>query len=473
MLRLTDLNITGLTADSQSVEPGFLFAALPGTKADGRAYIAEAVERGARTILAPDGTAIESQDVQLITNRNPRRLFAQLAAKYFIGQPDTTVAITGTNGKTSVAQFIRQIWEYAGYEAAALGTLGVVSGVGSEVGSLTTPDPVTLHRLLSDLARCGVGHLALEASSHGLDQYRLDGVKISAAAFTNLSRDHLDYHGTMGAYLAAKMRLFSEVLIPGGVAVLNADEVECSDIKDACAAQGHSVITYGRTGDAIRLINTTPVAHGQRLDLLLHGKSEQITLPLAGSFQAMNALCAAGLALATGVTPEKVLEALPQLEGIPGRLELVGSKENGATVFVDYAHTPAALTTALQALRPHTNGKLSVVFGAGGDRDLGKRPLMGEAASAAADIIYVTDDNPRSEDAARIRTEVLAGCEGAMEIGGRADAIEAAVSHLDNGDVLLIAGKGHETGQIIGDTVFPFDDREVSQSALNAVGGAS
>jgi UDP-N-acetylmuramoyl-L-alanyl-D-glutamate--2,6-diaminopimelate ligase len=473
MLRLTDLNITGLTADSQSVEPGFLFAALPGTKVDGRAYIAEAVERGARAILAPDGTAIESEDVQLITNANPRRLFAQLAAKYFVAQPETAVAITGTNGKTSVAQFVRQIWQHAGHEAAALGTLGVVSGAGSESGSLTTPDPVTLHKLLAGLVERGVDHLALEASSHGLDQYRLDGVKISAAAFTNLSRDHLDYHGTMGAYLTAKIRLFSEVLIPGGVAVLNADEAECADIKDACATQGHSIITYGRAGDAIRLVDTTPVAHGQRLDLLLHGKSEQIILPLAGSFQTMNALCAACLALATGVTPTKVLEALSQLEGVPGRLELAGSRENGASVFVDYAHTPAALTTALHALRPHTSGKLSVVFGAGGDRDSGKRPLMGEAASASADIVYVTDDNPRSEDASQIRIEVLAGCSNAIEVADRATAIETAISNLDDGDVLLIAGKGHETGQIIGDTVLPFDDREVSRSALKTMGGGS
>lgn len=473
MLRLTDLNITGLTANSQSVEPGFLFAALPGTKVDGRAYIAEAVERGARAVLAPDGTAFESKDVQLITNANPRRLFAQLAAKYFVTQPETAVAITGTNGKTSVAQFVRQIWQYAGHEAAALGTLGVVSGVSSEAGSLTTPDPVTLHKLLADLAERGVDHLALEASSHGLDQYRLDGVKVSAAAFTNLSRDHLDYHSTMSAYLAAKIRLFSEVLVPGGVAVLNADAAESADIKEACAVQGHSVITYGREGDAIRLVNTTPVAHGQRLDLLLHGKPEQVVLPLAGAFQTMNALCATGLALATGVTPSKVLEALSQLDGVPGRLELIGSRENGATVFVDYAHTPAALTTALQALRPHTDGKLSVVFGAGGDRDLGKRPLMGEAASAAADIVYVTDDNPRSEDPSRIRAEVLAGCSDAIEIGDRADAIGSAISGLQEGDVLLVAGKGHETGQIIGDTILPFDDRDVSRSALNTVGGGT
>lgn len=471
MLRLTDLNITGLTADSQSVEPGFLFAALPGTKVDGRAYISEAVQRGAKAVLAPDGTALDAEDVQLITNANPRRLFAQLAAKYFITQPETAVAITGTNGKTSVAQFVRQIWQHCGYEAAALGTLGVVSNDGTDSGSLTTPDPVTLHKLLADLAGRGIDHLALEASSHGLDQYRLDGVKISAAAFTNLSRDHLDYHGTMDAYLAAKVRLFSDVLMPGGVAVLNADEVECAKIKQACTARDHSIITYGYAGDAIRLLETSPTTHGQHLDLLIHGKIEQVTLPLVGHFQTMNALCAAGLALATGLTPEHVVDALTELTGVPGRLELIGMRANGGSVFVDYAHTPSALTTALEALRPHTSGKLVVVFGAGGDRDTGKRPLMGEAANTAADQVYITDDNPRSENPQDIRSEILSGCTDAIEIAGRAEAINVAVSSLEAGDVLLVAGKGHETGQIIGDTVLPFDDRDVSRSALNNEGG--
>ncbi len=472
MLRLTDLDITGMTADSQSVEPGFLFAALPGSKVDGRAFIDEAVERGASTVLAPDGTSLDRDDIQLITDANPRRLFAQLAAKYFVTQPEIAVAVTGTNGKTSVAQFVRQIWQHAGHQAAALGTLGVVSDDLSASGSLTTPDPVTLHKLLADLAERGVDHLALEASSHGLDQFRLDGVKISAAAFTNLSRDHLDYHGTMDAYLNAKIRLFSDVLIPGGVAVLNADTRECASLKSACHARGHTAITYGYAGDAIRLVSATAAAHGQDLDLLLHGKVEHVTLPLAGSFQAMNALCAAGLALATGVTSEHVIEALAELVGVPGRLEWIGSTKHGASVFVDYAHTPGALSTALEALRPHTQNRLAVVFGAGGDRDAGKRPLMGQAARDAADTVYITDDNPRSEDPALIRAAILADSDKAIEVGDRADAIESAVTALGAGDALLIAGKGHETGQIVGDTVLPFDDRDVARAALAKVGGA-
>ncbi|MBT4740324.1 MAG: UDP-N-acetylmuramoyl-L-alanyl-D-glutamate--2,6-diaminopimelate ligase [Rhodospirillaceae bacterium] len=473
MLRLTDLDITGLTADSQSVEPGFLFAALPGTKVDGRTFIDEAVDRGASAVLALDGTALDRDDIQLITDANPRRLFAQLAAKYFVTQPEITVAVTGTNGKTSVAQFVRQIWQHAGHKAAALGTLGVVSDDLSTSGSLTTPDPVTLHKLLSDLAGRGVDRLALEASSHGLDQFRLDGVRVSAAAFTNLSRDHLDYHGTMDAYLSAKVRLFSDVLIPGGVAVLNADTPECASIKTACEARGHTAITYGYAGDAIRLVSTTATAHGQELDLLLHGKVEHVALPLAGGFQAMNALCAAGLALATGMTTEQVIDALAALDGVPGRLERVGATETGASVFVDYAHTPDALTIALNALRPHAKGKLAVVFGAGGDRDAGKRPLMGQAAQDAADIAYVTDDNPRSEDPAIIRAAILKNCSDAIEVDDRADAIESAISSLDDGDVLLIAGKGHETGQIVGETILPFDDRDVARAALKKSGGAS
>ena len=473
MLRLTDLEITGITADSQSVEPGFLFAALPGTKVDGRAFIDEAVKRGASAVIAPDGTDLDRDDVQLITDSNPRRLFAQLAAKYFVAQPEIAVAVTGTNGKTSVAQFVRQIWQHAGHHAAALGTLGVVSDDLSTTGSLTTPDPVTLHKLLADLAERGVDHLALEASSHGLDQFRLDGVKISAAAFTNLSRDHLDYHGSMDAYLDAKVRLFSDVLIPGGVAVINADTPECAKIKATCEARGHSAITYGYAGDAICLVSATATAHGQDLNLLLHGKIENVVLPLAGSFQAMNALCAAGLALATGVTTDKVISAMSQLVGVPGRLEHVGSTKSGASVFVDYAHTPTALTTALNALRPHTQNKLNVVFGAGGDRDTGKRPLMGHAAQEAADIAYVTDDNPRSEDPTLIRAAILAECQEATEIGDRADAIESAILALEPGDTLLIAGKGHETGQIVGDTVLPFDDREVARAVIKKQGGAS
>ncbi len=473
MHRLTDLNIAGLTANSKAVEPGYLFAALPGSAVDGRAFIAEALERGATAILAPDGTDLDVTNIQLITDENPRRIFAQLAAKYFKRQPETTVAITGTNGKTSVAQFVRQIWQHAGHEAASLGTLGVTSNVLEDKGSLTTPDPVSLHRLLADLSEHGVDHLAMEASSHGLHQYRLDGVKVSAAAFTNLSRDHLDYHGSMEAYLAAKMRLFGDILIPGGVAVINADAPECARIKVVCAAKGHSVLTYGYAGDAIKLVKVKPLNRGQELELIILDKVERLTLPLAGTFQAMNALCAAGLALATGVSASDVVDALTNLEGVPGRLEQTGSKANGASVFVDYAHTPDALTTALNALRPHTDGKLSVVFGAGGDRDAGKRELMGQAAAHSADKIYVTDDNPRSEDAALIRKAVLAGCPNAIEIGDRGDAIEAAIAALGENDVLLIAGKGHETGQIIGNKVLPFDDRKIARQIIEKLGGAS
>lgn len=473
MQRLKDLNITGLTADSRAVEPGFLFAALPGTHEDGRAYIADAVDRGAAAILAPDGTACDTDNVQLITDTNPRKLFARLASRYFKIQPEITVAITGTNGKTSVAQFARQIWSLSGHNAAALGTLGVVSDALQTPGNLTTPDPVSLHKLLADIAKQGIDHLALEASSHGLDQFRLDGVKVCAAAFTNLSRDHLDYHASMEAYLEAKARLFSDVLVSGGVAVLNADIEQRKFLEEVCAGRGHSVITYGLLGDSIRLIRSSPTSRGQLLDLEVFGKAERIELPLAGAFQAMNALCASGLALATGISTEDVLQSLEQLSSVPGRMELAGQRNNGAAVYVDYAHTPDALSTALEALRPHTSHKLSVVFGAGGDRDKGKRALMGKAAAGLSDNVFVTDDNPRSEDPSVIRKDVLVGCPDAYEIGNRGDAIEAALSQLASGDVLLIAGKGHETGQIVGDTVLPFNDREISRDLIKALDGAS
>lgn len=470
---LKDLNITGLTADSRAVKPGYLFAALPGSNEDGRAYIADAVGRGATAIIAPDGTTCDAADVQLITDTNPRKLFARVASRYFKRQPETTVAITGTNGKTSVAQFTRQLWSHAGCDAAALGTLGIVSNTAHTPGNLTTPDPVSLHKLLADIASQGIDHLAMEASSHGLDQFRLDGVQVSAAGFTNLSRDHLDYHGTMESYLKAKTRLFSEVLVPGGVAVLNADIPEYDALTGACEARGHSVMTYGYNGEAMRLIKATPVSHGQRLDVELFGKAERIVLPLAGAFQSMNSLCAAGLALATGISPDDVIDALQHLVSVPGRMDLIGTRKNGGAVYVDYAHTPDALKTALEALRPHASGKLIVVFGAGGDRDTGKRPLMGKAAAALADVVFVTDDNPRSENAIDIRQDILAACPDAYEIGNRADAIEAAVSQLSSGDVLLVAGKGHETGQIVGDKVLPFDDREISRDIIHAMDGAS
>ena len=472
MQGLNDLNITGLTADSRSVNPGFLFAALPGTVVDGRAYIPEAINRGAAAILVPDGTSVDTETIQLVTDSNPRRRFAQLAARFYATQPKITVAVTGTNGKTSVTQFLHQIWRHAGHEAAALGTLGVISDKVSASGNLTTPDPVSLHKLLASLSEQGVDYLAMEASSHGLDQFRLDGVKISAAAFTNLSRDHLDYHGSMAAYLAAKMRLFSDVLVSDGVAVINADIPEYEAILAAGKAHRHSVMTYGYNGDALQLRDVTAVAKGQQITLGLLGQTKHVALPLAGHFQVMNALCAAGLALATGAEPDQVINALSHLKGIPGRLDHVGSRANGAMVYVDYAHTPNALTTALEALRPHSTGQLVIVFGAGGDRDSGKRELMGRAATSA-DVAYVTDDNPRSEDPAAIRAEIVKGCPGAIENGDRAEAIMTAVAGLHSGDVLLIAGKGHETGQIVGDETRPFNDCDVARAALAKADAAS
>ncbi len=466
MQKLTDMNITGLTADSRAVEPGYLFAALPGSKVDGRSYIAEAVTNGASAILAPEGTTLDDLDVPLITDTNPRRTFARLAATYYKAQPEITVAVTGTNGKTSVAHFVQQIWQHAGHTAATLGTLGITSSTGHVAGNLTTPDPVSLHKTLADLTDQGVDHLAMEASSHGLDQFRLDGVRVSAAGFTNLSRDHLDYHGSMDAYLAAKLRLFSEVLVPGGVAVVNADADACETITQLCKSRDICVITYGRNGRAIQLLDATPAGAGQTIDVVILDKRHRISIPLAGSFQVMNALCAAGLALATGIDASIVVSALEKLTGVPGRLENIGSKGDTATVFVDYAHTPDALETALAALRPHTTGQLAVVFGAGGDRDAGKRPLMGHAASDLADVVYVTDDNPRGEDPASIRAQILSDCIGATEVADRAAAIETAISALKPGDTLLIAGKGHETGQIVGDKVLPFDDRAVAAEIL-------
>ena len=461
----SDLDITGLTADSRQVKPGFLFAALPGSTTDGRTFIPEALKRGAAAILSLEGTALEDDTIPLVTDANPRRRFSFMASKYFTVQPATVAAVTGTNGKTSVAHFLRQIWAHGGLNAAAMGTLGIVSDGLCETGSLTTPDPVTLHQKLALLHDNGVDHLVMEASSHGLDQYRLDGVKVSAAAFTNLSRDHLDYHGSMAAYFAAKQRLFSDLLADGGHAVINADAEESADLVSLCEQRGHSVLTYGRNGQAVKLVSAEPSSRVQSIILKIGGKTFELDLPLAGDFQVMNALCAAGLAIATGVNTTDAVDALQHLEGVPGRLEHVGRRNNGASVYVDYAHTPSALTTAIKALKPHTKGQLAVVIGAGGDRDTGKRELMGQAAKAAH-MIFVTDDNPRTEDPAAIRAEVLKGCPGAQEIADRAEAIAAAVSNLGRDDVLLVAGKGHETGQIVGTDVIPFDDRDVSRAAI-------
>jgi UDP-N-acetylmuramoyl-L-alanyl-D-glutamate--2,6-diaminopimelate ligase len=462
--------IHGLTADSRAVKPGILFAALPGTKADGSQFIPQALEAGAAAILMGEQPLAGEASVPVIRVADPRHALAVAAARYYSRQPRTAVAVTGTNGKTSVTVFLRQIWERAGYNAASLGTIGLVSPSGAVSGNLTTPDPVKLHEMLADLAGDHVTHVALEASSHGLDQRRLDGIRLAAGGFTNLSRDHLDYHATLEDYLKAKLRLFETLLRKGAAAVVDADQPQAETIERIAGARELEFLSVGRQGRTLKLASVTRMHDGSRLLVEAWGGKYYVSLPLVGHFQISNALVAAALAVATGVAPAKALDALSYLKGASGRLEFVGAHPSGAQVFVDYAHTPDALANALQALRPHTDGKLVVVFGAGGDRDPGKRPLMGEAAAANADRLIVTDDNPRSEDPAAIRKAVLAGAPGADDIGDRRLAIQAAIAGLEKGDVLLIAGKGHETGQTIGDTVLPFSDQEEARNALAAAG---
>lgn len=470
----TAMMITGLTADSRAVRPGFLFAALPGSRADGRAFVPQAVAQGAVAVLLP-AAGPRPEDlpagIAVLTAEEPRHAFALMAARFHGAQPATVCAVTGTNGKTSTAVFTQQIWAALGLQGAALGTLGVIGAGLDRSGSLTTPDPVTLHAILAEAAKAGCTHLCMEASSHGLDQHRLDGVTVAAAAFTNLTRDHLDYHGTEDAYLAAKARLFTDVLAPGGIAVLNADVPEFTLLAAAASKAGRRVTAYGTQGQDLRLLGRAPTATGQHLDLCVAGTDYHVELPLAGGFQAMNALAALSLVIAGGADPARAVATLETLRGVPGRLEPVGTTAGGAAVFVDYAHTPDALETVLNALRPHAAGKLVVVFGCGGDRDRGKRPQMGAIAARLADACIVTDDNPRSEDPAAIRAEVLAGCPHATEIGDRRAAIRAAVAGLTAGDVLVIAGKGHESGQTIGATVQPFDDRVEARAALSDLGG--
>ncbi|HUN46746.1 MAG TPA: UDP-N-acetylmuramoyl-L-alanyl-D-glutamate--2,6-diaminopimelate ligase [Stellaceae bacterium] len=471
-----DPDIRGLAADSRQVEPGFLFAALPGSKADGKTFIDDAVGRGAVALLIDDPVALPDlhrrhPQIPVVVDSNARRRLALMAAEFYAPQPKTLVAVTGTNGKTSVVSFTRQIWQRLGQRAASLGTLGIVAPGLERPGSLTTPDPVTLHRTLRDLARRGVERVALEASSHGLDQFRLDGLDVAAAAFTNLTHDHLDYHRTMADYLRAKARLFDQVMAPGRVAVLNADVPESATLAEICRERGHRILSYGALATAdLRLVSARPTAQGQELELRVQGARRAFFLPLVGRFQAMNALAAMGLALATGATPDEALAALTQLTGVPGRMQHVASHANGAPIFVDYAHTPDALENVLQALRPHARGKLSVVFGAGGDRDPAKRPVMGAIAAKLADRVIVTDDNPRSEEPAAIRRAILASAPEARDIGDRAEAIATAIQELQREDVLVIAGKGHERGQIINGVTHLFDDAEVARAAVVAIG---
>jgi UDP-N-acetylmuramoyl-L-alanyl-D-glutamate--2,6-diaminopimelate ligase len=468
----TDPEIVGLTADSRAVKPGYLFAALPGAKADGAAFVADAIAKGAVAVLGGEALRTRSEPIAKIVDANPRRRLALLAARFYERQPATIVAVTGTNGKTSVASFVRQIWTRLGHEAASFGTVGVVTPSGTRPLNLTTPDPVEIHRVLADLVREGVDHVAFEASSIGLEQYRVDGVRLQAAAFTNLTRDHLDYHETLEAYEQAKVRLFSEVLPPSGVAVINADAPASETFTRVARARRQRLILVGEgAGATLRIASRAPRGDGQALSIVWEGRTHDVLLPLAGAFQASNALIAAGLVLGLGADAVAVFEALAMLKGAPGRLEKVGVTASGAPIYVDYAHTPDALETVLQALRPHTAGRLWVVFGCGGDRDAGKRPLMGAAAVAHAERVIVTDDNPRNEDAAAIRSAVLKGAPGAHEIGDRALAIETAIRSAEEGDVVVVAGKGHETGQIVGREVKPFHDAEEARAAIAATKG--
>ncbi|MDI1327213.1 MAG: UDP-N-acetylmuramoyl-L-alanyl-D-glutamate--2,6-diaminopimelate ligase [Brevundimonas sp.] len=465
----SDPVITGVTADSRKVAPGSLFVALPGTAADGRAFIPQALSQGAAAVLAPAGTDGAMAPV-LVTSGDVRRAYAIAARSFYGAQPATCVAVTGTNGKTSVAAFCRQIWASLDLHAASMGTLGVLAQMGNvnrelTGPGLTSPDAADAARMLADLAAGGVTHLALEASSHGIDQRRLDGVSLKAAAFTNLSQDHLDYHGDMEAYRAAKLRLFETLLPRGRTAVLNADSDAYSSFAAASIMSGLGVMGVGERGRDLSLVARQATPEGQRLTIDARGTLHEVMLPLAGAFQASNALVAAGLCIAAGETPERVLAGLEKITGAQGRLQRIPGSTRGE-VYVDYAHTPDGLETVLKALRPHAKGRLIVVFGAGGDRDKGKRPLMGEIAGRLADVAIVTDDNPRSEDPAAIRKSVREGCPTARETGDRRAAIQQAIEMMGDGDVVVIAGKGHEQGQIIGGTTHPFDDATVAAEAL-------
>ena len=464
-----DPMIEGVTADSRKVRPGFLFAALPGSKVDGRTFIDNALKAGAAAVLAADDVAGVSAPV--IQALDVRRAYALAAGAFYAAQPPICVAVTGTNGKTSVAAFCRQIFDHLGHKAASMGTLGVAlspraGGEQLTPPGLTTPDAADIAERLAELSRRGVTHLAMEASSHGVDQRRLDWVHLAAAGFLNLTQDHLDYHGSMDAYRAAKLRLFESLLPRGRTAVLNADSDAYGAFAAAAVASGQSVLSVGEAGQGLRLLERRAAPEGQLLTISAFGETLQTILPLAGAFQASNALVAAGLCIAAGAKPAAVIEALAHIQGAPGRLQRIGSGPRGGEAYVDYAHTPDGLVTVLSALRPHAKGRLIVVFGAGGDRDRTKRPLMGKAAIQGADLVFVTDDNPRSEEPGSIRAAILAAAPGAREIGDRRQAIRAAAAELKDGDVLVVAGKGHEQGQIVGAEVLPFDDAAEVAAAL-------
>lgn len=460
---IRDISVTGLAADSRKIEPGMLFVAVPGNKANGGIFAQDAVARGAVAILSSEHL---DAGVPVIRVENVRKALALAAARFYDAQPGTIVAVTGTAGKTSVASFTRQIWAHAGLAAAQIGTTGVISPTRNEYGSLTTPDPVALHLLLAELAREGVTHAAMEASSHGLDQSRLDGVRLTAAAFTNLGRDHMDYHPTIEDYMAAKMRLFDTLLPRPSPVVIYSDDPWSAKAIEVAKAAGHEVLTVGRAGSFLSLKRVEHFRHKQLAEVHIEGQIYEVHIPLAGDFQIANALVAAGLAISTGVAPKIAMAALERLVGAAGRLELVGQTKQGAPVYVDYAHKPEALENVLASVRPFTTGRVIVVFGCGGDRDKGKRPIMGEIAARLADVVIVTDDNPRSEEPAVIRSEIMAAAPSATEIADRAEAIRHAVQLMEAGDTLIVAGKGHEEGQTVGTTVLPFSDHVEVRKAL-------
>ena len=470
-----DRAVNGLSSDSRQIKADYVFVALSGVKHNGTDFIQDALKRGATTLVVETDTEVGHlpSSVTLVQVPNPRHTLSALASRFYPRQPQTIAAVTGTSGKTSTVQFARQFWKAAGHAAASIGTLGLITDQETRYGSLTTPDPVTLHQTIDRITGGGITHMAMEASSHGIQLRRLDHVRVGIAAFTNLSRDHLDYHETMERYFAAKLRLFTSILEQNGTAVLNADISEYESINAVCRARGQRVISFGRSGADLMLLAHAPDKNGQNLRFELFGKPYEIHLPIIGEFQIWNSLCALCIALASGEDPDAMVEAMSKLGGVPGRLEQIGMTPSGATVFVDYAHKPGALENVLTALRPHVsaepNAKLHVVFGCGGNRDKGKRPLMGQIAQRLADRVIVTDDNPRDEEASAIRGEILAGCKTAdtlCEIGDRATAITQGIEALKNGDVLVIAGKGHEEGQIVGDTVLPFNDAHEARKAL-------
>jgi len=456
-----DRDVTGFAIDHRKVSPGTVFGAFRGARVNGEDYIAAAIAAGAIAVVAAPEAQVEG--VPHLASDEPRRLFASLAAGFYGPYPQALVAVTGTNGKTSTVELTRQIWRMMGHNSASIGTLGITTAVDQVSTGLTTPDIVTFLTNLAGLVKEGVNHVAYEASSHGLAQYRSEGPRVSAVAFTNLSRDHLDYHGTMDHYFAAKMRLIDEVVASDGTVVIWADDPRSAEVVGHAKARGLNIMTVGEQGEAMKLVSRTPTQLGQTLLIEAQGETHKINLPLIGAYQAANALTAVALVLATDGDLKQVLGLLARVQPVRGRLERAVITKAGAPVYVDYAHTPDGLRAAIEALRPHTRGRLITLFGAGGDRDAGKRPLMGEVASELSDVVIVTDDNPRGEEPPVIRAAIMAGAKDAIEIGGRRDAIAAAIAQAGPDDIVLLAGKGHEQGQIIGDRVLPFDDVTVAR----------